>query len=80
MSSKSTPKSKQSANSKNKASANFVIAWFQHRREDWNRIITVAKKPDKETYKFNLRITGLIILIVGLLSFAIQAIMAYVVG
>ncbi|BBG23906.1 hypothetical protein IC006_1204 [Sulfuracidifex tepidarius] len=80
MSSKSTPKSKQNAGSKGKGSSNFVVAWFQHRREDWNRIITVAKKPDKETYKFNLRITGLIILVVGLLAFAIQAIMAYVVG
>ncbi|MCY0849622.1 MAG: preprotein translocase subunit SecE [Sulfuracidifex metallicus] len=56
------------------------MSWFQHRKEDWNRIITVAKKPDKETYKFNLRITGLIILVLGVLAFAIQAIMAFVVG
>jgi len=80
MSSKSTPKSKQSSTTKSRGNGNFIISWFQHRKEDWNRIITVAKKPDKETYKFNLRITGLIILIVGVLAFAIQAIMAFVVG
>lgn len=50
----------------------------QKRRLEQNN--NCSKKPDKETYKFNLRITGLIILVVGVLAFAIQAIMAFVVG
>ncbi|MEM0188452.1 MAG: preprotein translocase subunit SecE, partial [Saccharolobus sp.] len=46
-------------------SSNKIISWFRRLREDWNRIITVSRKPDRNFFSLNLKITLLVITIVG---------------
>ena len=53
-------------------SSNKIISWFRRLREDWNRIITVARKPDRNFFSLNLKITLLVITIVGILAYIIQ--------
>lgn len=43
------------------------------------RVLTVATKPDKEEFKTSIKITGLGILIIGLIGFAISMIF-YIIG
>ncbi|MEM4944072.1 MAG: protein translocase SEC61 complex subunit gamma, partial [Saccharolobus sp.] len=49
-----------------------IISWFRRLREDWNRIITVARKPDRNFFSLNLKIILLVITIVGILAYIIQ--------
>lgn len=49
-------------------------------REDWKRIISVAKKPDKEMFYLNLRVTLIVLLFVGLLAFLVQLAFAILLG
>ncbi|MEM0091359.1 MAG: protein translocase SEC61 complex subunit gamma [Saccharolobus sp.] len=53
-------------------SSNKIISWFRRLREDWNRIITVSRKPDRNFFSLNLKITLLVIAIVGILAYIIQ--------
>lgn len=43
-------------------------------REDWRRIINVAKKPDKDMLNYSIKLTFLIIGVVGILAYIIQLI------
>ncbi|MCG2909787.1 MAG: preprotein translocase subunit SecE [Sulfolobaceae archaeon] len=43
-------------------------------REDWRRIISVAKKPDKDMLNYSIKLTFLIIGVVGILAYIIQLI------
>ncbi|MEM1630375.1 MAG: protein translocase SEC61 complex subunit gamma, partial [Saccharolobus sp.] len=49
-----------------------IISWFRRLREDWNRIITVARKPDRNFFSLNLKIILLVMTIVGILAYIIQ--------
>lgn len=49
-------------------------------REDWKRIISVAKKPDKGMFYLNLRVTLIVLLFVGLLAFLVQLAFAILLG
>ncbi|EHP68321.1 MAG: preprotein translocase subunit SecE [Metallosphaera yellowstonensis] len=49
-------------------------------REDWKRIISVAKKPDKDMFYLNLRVTLIVLLFVGLLAFLVQLAFAILLG
>ncbi|MEM0362363.1 MAG: protein translocase SEC61 complex subunit gamma [Sulfolobaceae archaeon] len=53
-------------------SSNKIISWFRRLREDWNRIITVARKPDRNFFSLNLKIILLVMTIVGILAYIIQ--------
>lgn len=45
-------------------------------REDWRRIISVAKKPDKETLNQSIKLTFLVLAVVGILAYLIQLVVA----
>lgn len=47
--------------------------------EDWKRIITVAKKPDKDTFSMYLKVTLIVMGFVGILAYLIQLILAFIV-
>jgi protein translocase subunit secE/sec61 gamma len=49
-------------------------------REGWKRIISVAKKPDKDMFYLNLRVTLIVLLFVGLLAFLVQLAFAILLG
>ncbi|QGA67697.1 protein translocase SEC61 complex subunit gamma [Sulfolobus sp. E11-6] len=53
-------------------SSNKLINWFRRLREDWNRIITVARKPDRNFFSLNLKVTLLVLVVVGILAYIIQ--------
>jgi protein translocase SEC61 complex gamma subunit len=53
-------------------SSNKLISWFRRLREDWNRIITVARKPDRNFFSLNLKVTLLVLAVVGVLAYIIQ--------
>ncbi|AAK40677.1 protein translocase SEC61 complex subunit gamma [Saccharolobus solfataricus] len=53
-------------------SSNKIINWFRRLREDWNRIITVARKPDRNFFSLNLKVTLLVLAVVGVLAYIIQ--------
>ncbi|ACP35894.1 MULTISPECIES: protein translocase SEC61 complex subunit gamma [Saccharolobus] len=53
-------------------SSNKLISWFRRLREDWNRIITVARKPDRNFFSLNLKVTLLVLVVVGVLAYIIQ--------
>ncbi|AHC51699.1 preprotein translocase subunit SecE [Sulfolobus acidocaldarius] len=41
-------------------------------REDWKRIISVAKKPDKDSFNYSIRLTLLVMAVVGLIAYIVQ--------
>ncbi|BAB66432.1 MULTISPECIES: protein translocase SEC61 complex subunit gamma [Sulfolobaceae] len=41
-------------------------------REDWKRIISVAKKPEKDTLNQSIKLTLLVMAIVGIIAYIIQ--------
>jgi len=41
-------------------------------KEDWKLITSVAKKPDKDTLSYNIKLTLLVIGVVGILAYLIQ--------
>jgi preprotein translocase subunit Sss1 len=45
---------------------------FKHLREDWERIMSVAEKPDSHDFVRLLEITLLFLGIVGLIAFIVQ--------
>lgn len=45
---------------------------FKHLREDWNRIMSVAEKPDRSDFVKLVEITFLFLGLVGLIAFLIQ--------
>ncbi|MCH4814526.1 MAG: protein translocase SEC61 complex subunit gamma [Saccharolobus sp.] len=53
-------------------SSNKLISWFRRLREDWSRIITVARKPDRNFFSLNLKVTLLVLVVVGVLAYIIQ--------
>ncbi|WP_338600204.1 protein translocase SEC61 complex subunit gamma [Sulfolobus tengchongensis] len=53
-------------------SSNKIIGWFRRLREDWNRIITVARKPDRNFFTLNLKVTLLVLVVIGVLAYIIQ--------
>ncbi|EZQ06909.1 MULTISPECIES: protein translocase SEC61 complex subunit gamma [Acidianus] len=40
--------------------------------DDWRRIISVSKKPDKNTFNLYLKVTLIVMAFVGLIAFLIQ--------
>lgn len=48
--------------------------------EDWKRIVSVAKKPDKNTFNTYLRVTLLVMTFIGVLAFLIQLALAIFLG
>ncbi|AEB94702.1 MAG: preprotein translocase subunit SecE [Metallosphaera sp.] len=49
-------------------------------REDWKRIISVSKKPDRSMFYLNLRVTLIVLLFVGLLAFLVQLAFSILLG
>ncbi|QKQ99273.1 preprotein translocase subunit SecE [Metallosphaera tengchongensis] len=49
-------------------------------REDWRRIISVSKKPDRSSFYLNLRVTLIVLLFVGLLAFLVQLAFSILLG
>ena len=41
-------------------------------RDDWKLITSVAKKPDKETLSYSIKLTFLVMAVVGILAYIIQ--------
>lgn len=48
--------------------------------EDWKRIISVAKRPEKNMFNAYLRVTLLVIIFIGILAFLIQLSLAVLLG
>ncbi|BDB97238.1 MAG: protein translocase SEC61 complex subunit gamma [Saccharolobus sp.] len=59
-------------------SSNKIISWFRRLREDWNRIITVARKPDKSFFSLNLKVTLLVLVVIGILAYIIQLVLTLI--
>ncbi|MCY0859421.1 MAG: preprotein translocase subunit SecE [Sulfolobaceae archaeon] len=49
-----------------------ILKRLSRLREDWNRIISVSRKPDKNTFKLSTRVTILVLVLVGLFAYIIQ--------
>lgn len=49
-----------------------IIKRLSKLREDWDRIISIARKPDKATFKLSTRVTILVLVLVGLFAYVIQ--------
>jgi protein translocase SEC61 complex gamma subunit len=47
---------------------------------EWKKIITVAKKPDKDMFNLNLKVTLIVMAFVGLLAFLIQLALTILIG
>ncbi|AWR94911.1 protein translocase SEC61 complex subunit gamma [Acidianus brierleyi] len=47
---------------------------------EWKKIVTVAKKPDKEMFNLNLKVTLIVMAFVGLLAFLIQLALTILIG
>ncbi|MFP3165120.1 protein translocase SEC61 complex subunit gamma [Acidianus hospitalis] len=47
--------------------------------DDWKRIITVAKKPDKDTFSMYLKVTLIVMAFIGLLAYLIQLVLAFII-
>jgi preprotein translocase subunit Sss1 len=54
--------------------------YFQELREGWNRIVSVSRKPDREEFNFNLRITLLALAVIGITSYLIQLALSFLFG
>ncbi len=50
---------------------------FKHLREDWQRIMSVAEKPDRETMIKLLEITFLFLGLIGLIAYLVQLTFAF---
>lgn len=49
-------------------------------REEWGRIISVSRKPDKDLYKINLRMTFLLLALFGVIAYLIQLALLFIIG
>ncbi len=47
---------------------------------EWKKIISVAKKPDKDMFNLNLKVTLIVMAFVGLLAFLIQLALTILIG
>lgn len=47
--------------------------------DDWKRIVSVAKKPDKETFNMYLKTTLIVMAFIGLLAYLIQLVLAFII-
>ncbi|TRM74624.1 protein translocase SEC61 complex subunit gamma [Sulfolobus sp. E1] len=60
------------------SSNNKIINWFRRLREDWNRIITVSRKPDRNYFSLNLKVTLLVLAVIGVLAYIIQLVLTLI--
>ncbi len=60
------------------SSNNKIINWFRRLREDWNRIITVSRKPDRNYFWLNLKVTLLVLVVIGVLAYIIQLVLTLI--
>ncbi|AWR97714.1 protein translocase SEC61 complex subunit gamma [Acidianus sulfidivorans JP7] len=57
-----------------------IVERIKRLPEDWRRIISVSKKPDKNMFNMYLKVTLLVLAFVGLLAFLIQLSLALIIG
>ena len=49
-----------------------ILQRFKNLRDDWRRIISVAKKPEKNILYQSIKLTLLVIGVIGIIAYIIQ--------
>lgn len=57
-----------------------VKKYFRGLSDGWKRILAVSRKPDREEFMFDLKITLLALAVVGVISYLIQLGLSLVLG
>ncbi|EWG07744.1 MAG: preprotein translocase subunit SecE [Candidatus Aramenus sulfurataquae] len=57
-----------------------IIEEIKKLPEEWRKIISVSKKPDRDLFMLNLKVTLAVMVFVGVLAFLIQLAVTYLIG
>lgn len=57
---------------------NDILGSVKGRLKEWNRVLKITKKPDREEFEMSAKVTGAGILIIGAVGFLIYAAFVFV--
>jgi len=55
-----------------------LVETLRRVKEDWSRILSISRRPDRNLYRINLRMTFLLIALFGIIGYLIQLALVFI--